>query len=92
MRLWFFDSAMKRSAWSMLIGSSPKVCILVSAKCSQLQMRCRAVSCSSSSQNLQNGAVVKSIMFWKWFSLLWPVISLISGLSSSEFKLNRYWP
>ena len=66
----FFVSEMKRMSWSIVMGSSPNFSMRVLAKYSQSHMRCMADSCTSSSQKLQWGAVVKSILFWKWLRLL----------------------
>ena len=89
-----FESEIARIAWSIVMGSSPNFCIRLFAKYSQSQIKCRAVSCTSSSQKLQNGAVVKFILFWKWLRLLWPVISLARGLtlSISVPNLNKCCP
>ena len=59
-RSFFFvgDTDIKLISWSIVIGSSPNFDMRIDAKNSQSQIKCNAVSCISSSQKLQQGAVV----------------------------------
>ena len=83
---------MNRNTWSIVVGSSPNVCILLTENFEQIQMRWVAVSCTSSSQKRQKGGVEKSSLFWKWLRLLWPVINRVRGLRTSISSLKRCWP